>query len=37
MLHAKEISFKHPRDGRMMHFEVDASKEFYEILQKYED
>lgn len=37
MLHAKEISFKHPKDGRMMHFEVDAPKEFYDILHKYED
>ena len=37
MLHAKEISFIHPKTKKMMHFEVDAPKEFYDILKKYEE
>ena len=35
MLHAKKISFKHPRNGKEMNFLVDAPKEFYNILDKY--
>ena len=35
MLHAKEISFVHPRTNEKMTFSCDAPKEFYEILDKY--
>ena len=37
MLHSKEIEFNNPRDGRKIHFEVDAPKEFYNILNNLEE
>ena len=37
MLHSKEIDFNNPRDGKKIHFEVDAPKEFYEILKSLEE
>ena len=35
MLHAKEISFIHPKTKEKMTFTCDAPKEFYEILETY--
>ena len=35
MLHAKSISFIHPKTHEYMEFSVDAPKRFYEILEKY--
>ena len=37
MLHSKEIDFNNPRDGKRIHFECDAPKEFYEILSEIEE
>ncbi len=37
MLHSKEIDFNNPRDGKKIHFECDAPKEFYEILKTIEE
>ena len=37
MLHSKEIDFNNPRDGMKLHFECDAPKEFYEILNEIEE
>ncbi|MDD2625442.1 MAG: RluA family pseudouridine synthase [Tenericutes bacterium] len=37
MLHAKTIGFNHPITKEYMEFSVDAEKEFYEILKKYEE
>ena len=37
MLHSKEIDFNNPRDNKRIHFEVDAPKEFYEILNSIEE
>lgn len=37
MLHSKEIDFNNPRDGKKIHFEVDAPSEFYEILNNIEE
>lgn len=37
VLHAKEISFTHPRTGKKMTFSADVPNEFKEILDKYEN
>lgn len=37
MLHAKEITFIHPKTNKKMTFSCDAPKEFYEILEKYKN
>ncbi len=36
MLHAKELEFKHPITGKLMHFEAPLPKYFEEILSKLE-
>lgn len=37
MLHAKELEFKHPITGKLMHFEAPLPKYFEEILSKLEN
>ena len=37
MLHSKFISFNHPITDKFLEFEVDAPKEFYDILKLYEE
>ncbi len=37
MLHSKEIDFNNPRDGKKIHLECDAPKEFYKILNDIEE
>ena len=37
LLHSHEIDFNNPRDGKKIHFEVDAPKEFYEIIKELEE
>ena len=37
MLHAKKLGFVHPVSKKYLEFEVDAPRQFYEILKKYQD
>ncbi len=35
MLHSKSIRFIHPITGKELYYEIDAPKEFYEILDNF--
>lgn len=37
MLHAREITFIHPKKQKLVTFKCDPPKEFYEILEKYKN
>lgn len=37
MLHAKKLGFVHPVSKKYLEFEVDAPRQFYEILKKYQN